>query len=159
MNIRFAKSNEIKKIHCLIEVSAKHLQVGFYKPKTIVEGLELVSGINQMVNEGTFFVAEAAGDIVACGGYSNKGIEKKAELRAFFVHPENSRKGLASAILERCIDELEKSGVNELSLAATLVGEPFYRKHGFDDLSRESIILSSGSSFEVVNMYRVLTKS
>jgi len=156
MNIHLAKANELKKIDTLIEVSTKQLQVEFYSPEIIEEALELVTEIKQMVLEHTLFVAENTGNIVACGGYRN--IEKglNAELKAFFVHPLHARQGLASKILVKCIEKLKAERVKELCLVATLAGEPFYRTQGFYESERKSITLSSGASFEVVNMHRSL---
>jgi len=156
MNIRHAKNIDLEKIDSLIKVSTKVLQAESYSPEVIEEALELITGIKQMVLENTLFVVEVAGNIVACGGYKINEKGKSAELKTFFVHHQYSRQGLASTILRKCIEKLKLERVKEISLVATLTGEPFYRAQGFNESERKSIVLSSGASFEVVNMHMSL---
>jgi len=50
----------------------------------------------------TFLVTVESEKIIGCGGYLNT--QTFSELRAFFVHPEISRKGIASKIMSKCIE-------------------------------------------------------
>ena len=71
----------------------------------------------QLIRDGTYFVVEHDGTIVGCGGWSRRRkrfgsdaiaqsedqlLDPKhdaARIRAFFVHPEFARRGIARAIL------------------------------------------------------------
>jgi GNAT superfamily N-acetyltransferase len=54
-----------------------------------------------------------------------------AKIRAFFVLPHYSRRGVGSLILRECESEAWRHGFRKLELMATLPGLEFYRKHGF----------------------------
>ena len=47
------------------------------------------------------------------------------------VHPDQRRKGIASALMQRAVDHLQGSGVQCIKLDATPVGEPVYARLGF----------------------------
>ncbi|MCP4512974.1 MAG: GNAT family N-acetyltransferase, partial [Fuerstiella sp.] len=47
------------------------------------------------------------------------------------VHPDQRRKGIASALMRRSVDYLNESGVQCIKLDATPVGEPVYARLGF----------------------------
>jgi predicted N-acetyltransferase YhbS len=47
------------------------------------------------------------------------------------VHPDQRRKGIASALMQRSVDYLNDSGVQCIKLDATPVGEPVYARLGF----------------------------
>ncbi|NOU22706.1 MAG: GNAT family N-acetyltransferase [Methyloglobulus sp.] len=77
---------------------------------------------------------------------------QKAEIRAFFVHPDFARKGVATHILGACENECLRRGIKSLYLTATLAGEPFYKKKDFSGFHRFNQILSNGETFELVKM-------
>ncbi len=156
MDIRLAQKRDLDEINALINMSSKELQSGFYKSNVIEEALELVTGIEALIEAETFLVAVQSEKIIGCGGYVNA--HTFSELRAFFVHPEFSRKGIASKIMSKCIEHSAEVGFKQIKLVATLAGVPFYTKLGFTEVSREIIALSSGSQFEVVEMTRVISQ-
>jgi predicted N-acetyltransferase YhbS len=47
------------------------------------------------------------------------------------VHPDQRRKGIASALMQRAVKHLNDSGVDCIKLDATPVGEPVYARLGF----------------------------
>ena len=75
-----------------------------------------------------------------------------ARIRAFFVHPSHARKGLGSAILRVCEDEILAAGFREATMVATLAGEPLYSRHGYLAGERYEIPLPQGLSLPVVRM-------
>ena len=103
----------------------------------------------QLVEDGTYFVHEAGGEIVACGGWSRRSklfagegdvlgddrlldpLTEPARVRAMFVRGDWTRRGLGRAILESCERAARAEGFSQLLLGATLPGEPLYRAFGF----------------------------
>ncbi len=93
-----------------------------------------------LVADGTYFVHDLAGEIVGCGGWSRRGRlyvgsgEQKgddrlldprseaAHIRAMFVRPDWTRRGLGRAILEAGHDAVRSAGFQRLDLGATLPG-------------------------------------
>lgn len=144
-------------IQALVVESARILQLPYYKKSEIETALELVNGIEDLINAGSFFVAEYENKIIGCGGWAIDVSDlRQAEISGFFVHPDFARKGVATRLLATCEEHCLKKGVQVLYLTATLSGEPFYRKCGYSELERFNQGLSNGESFELVKMAKVL---
>lgn len=153
LSIRTAKLEDLESIQELIYKSARALQIEYYKQSEIEVALELVNGIEALIDSGNYFVAENENVIVGCGGVSlNLAEPKKSEIRGFFVAPEFSRKGIASKILAYCEAYCLQIGVKFLFLTSTLSGEPFYKKFGFIQTERFNQNLSNGHFFKLVKM-------
>src|ERR1700737_4036902 len=123
--IRLATPADIPLLHALIDLSVRALQAQDYSPAQIEGALGTVFGVDsQLIADGTYFVLEAMHGrekkIIACGGWSKRKtlfgsdhgsgredsllvpLRDNAKIRAFFVHPEWSRRGIGSQILEAC---------------------------------------------------------
>jgi len=117
ISIRVATHDDVEALRALIDLSARGLSVDYYTPEQIEAAVAEVFGVDtQLVDDGTYFVAEAAGQtglLVGCGGWSRhqrlfggdswKGDREAtaldpasdpARIRAFFVHPEWARRGI-----------------------------------------------------------------
>lgn len=123
-----------------------------------------------LIDDGTYFVHEAAGEVVACGGWSKRDklytgsgtaptddrlldpATEPARVRAMFVHGEWTRRGLGRAILARCEEAARAEGFTSLVLMATLPGVPLYRAYGFREVTRTRIPLPDGSFLGGVSM-------
>ena len=126
----------------------------------------------QLIEDGTYFVHEAGGEIVACGGWSRRnklytgsgsmGDDERlldpgtepARVRAMFVRADWTRRGLGRAILDACERAARAEGFNKLVLGATLPGEPLYRACGFREIERFTVAMPDGVSVEAVAMER-----
>lgn len=157
LTIRTATLEDFESIQAVINRSTRELQCGFYEESEIEAALELIRGIDLLIQSGGYFVAENDKVIAGCGGVSFSLDEKKrAEIRGFFVAPEFARKGVASRILNCCEAYCLEREVTSLYLASTLSGEPFYEKLGFIESERFDQPLSNGQSFELVKMKKRL---
>lgn len=123
-----------------------------------------------LIDDGTYFVHEADGEIVACGGWSKRDklytgsgarpgedrlLDPRAEparVRAMFVHAGWARRGLGRAILTACADAAAADGFRSLVLMATLPGVPLYRAFGFQEVARSAIPLPDGVTLDGVEM-------
>jgi N-acetylglutamate synthase-like GNAT family acetyltransferase len=151
VTLRAATPKDVPAISALVEASVRGLAPGYYSPEQIERSIERVFGVDtQLVGDGTYFVAEAAGEIVGCGGWSARttlyggdqtkaGVEDArldpardaARVRAFFVHPSWARRGIGSRILARCEEAAREAGFATATLVATLPGEPLYAALGY----------------------------
>jgi GNAT superfamily N-acetyltransferase len=159
----------------LIELSARGLGRDEYSDEQIEAALAGVFGVDSdLIRDGTYFVAEASGALVGCGGWSKRrtlfggdqyaGREsaeldpgrEAARIRAFFVHPAWARRGIGRAILERCETEARAGGFRALELMATLPGLKLYRAHGYVGSERVTYDLGRGLRIDFVPMRKEL---
>ncbi|QJW92622.1 GNAT family N-acetyltransferase [Frigoriglobus tundricola] len=174
--LRLATRNDLPRLHALIESSVRALSAGYYTAAQIESALRYVFGPDtRLIDDGTYFVIEnEAGVLVAAGGWGRRrtlygGDQMKAaadplldpltdaaRIRAFFVHPDWSRRGLARQLFERCAEDAARAGFCSLELAATLPGEPLYRALGFTPVSRTESPLPDGEMLPLVHMTRRL---
>jgi GNAT superfamily N-acetyltransferase len=173
--LRPARPTDLPDLIRLIDASVRGLSRGFYSPAQVESGLRFVFGPDtQLIDDGTYFVIEAEGGIVAAGGWSHRrtlygGDQAKAgpdpeldpatepaRIRAFFVHPSHARRGLARMIHDRCVADARAHGFSAIELMATLPGEPLYRALGFEPLERSAPELPDGERLPMVRMRKRL---
>ena len=175
MIIRKAMMEERDAIKQLIAESARLLSRQHYSDAQIEAAIATVFGVDtDLIEDGTYFVAEIDGILVGCGGWSRRKTlfggdqyssrdagyldpkSEPAKIRAFFIHPDHARKGIARAILARCEDEARAHGFRELELMATLPGVEFYKSCGFSERGTFDLELVEGVKLELVPMRKEL---
>jgi GNAT superfamily N-acetyltransferase len=77
-----------------------------------------------------------------------------AHIRAMFVRPEWTRRGLGRAILEAGREAARSEGFQRLDLMATLPGVPLYRAFGFRDLEPAVLTMPDGVTIDALVMER-----
>jgi GNAT superfamily N-acetyltransferase len=163
---------DVPSLQELIVASVRSLSLPYYNAREIDGALMHVFGVDrQLIHDATYFAAEIEGQIVGCGGWSKRrtlfgGDQAQsvrvdellnpktdaARVRAFYVHPEWSRRGIGSQILKACEDAASESGFTRLELAATLPGEPFYLASGYSIIEPFDIPLPENQSLPVILM-------
>ena len=151
--LRTATFADVPELQDLIARSVRGLSVGMYSPAQTEAALAHVFGVDtQLVADGTYYVIEENSALVAAGGWSARrtmygGDQAKREvdslldpateparIRAFFVHPDWTRRGLARQLFAACESAARTRGFRAFELVATLPGEPLYRALGFTPL-------------------------
>lgn len=151
----------------------RELSAAFYTETQIESALRFLFGVDTtLVDDGTYHVVVIEGLVVAAGGWSRRrtlfgGDRWKrggddlvdpslepARIRAFFVHPAWSRRGLGRLLFETCRREASAAGFRRLELMATLPGEPLYRALGFAADERVELALPDGVRVQLVRMSR-----
>ena len=169
--IRLARLDEKPELQSLIACSARELSTRDYSSEQIEGALRGAFGVDtQLIQDGTYFVAEEVGQIVGCGGWSYRrtlfGGDARAErdagtldptadaakIRAFFVHPAHARRGIGRAILEACECAARARGFSRLEMMATLPGVRLYEVCGYAPLERVTYPLGPDLSIEFVRM-------
>jgi len=160
--IRKAVASDEVAIAALIRASARGLSRNDYNDEEIEAAVSFVYGVDsELIIDGTYFVAEVGVELIGCGGWSRRKTlfggdhansrqvgelnpeRDAAKIRAFFVHPNWARRGVGSAILEKCETEAQKAGFRSLELMSTLPGLNFYRALGYEAV--EEILYPAGS--------------
>ena len=148
--LRKATLDDRPAIEELIKLSARGLSRADYSDEQIEGAIRTVFGVDtNLIEDDTYFVVESDGELIGCGGWSKRRtlfggdqyttrdeseLDPKTEparIRAFFVHPEHARKGIARAILAACESEAKAAGFCALELMATLPGIKFYEANGY----------------------------
>ncbi len=172
-SIRLAKIDDAPAIRALIEQSVRKLQIRDYSVAEVEGSLQGTQGVDtRLIEDETYYVTEAgqeqAGDvIVGCGGWSKRktlfGSDSRvdrsdelldpetdaARIRAFFVHPDWTRRGIATEILQKCEEAALAAGFRRFEMTATLTGLPMYLARGYAKVERTVIPLTNGGSFAV----------
>jgi N-acetylglutamate synthase-like GNAT family acetyltransferase len=161
--IRNATLSDIPKLKQLLNDSVRGLSIGYYSKEEIERSLVKVFGVDtQLIEDGTYYVAEKDGEIVGCGGWSKRstlfggdqvkdGAETEirpedapARIRAFFISPAHARQGIGKRILETCESAACRHGFTRAELAATLPGEPLYAAFGYQPIEPVNIDVDLG---------------
>lgn len=175
MIIRKATMEERDRMRELIADSARHLSRAHYNDQQIETAIETVFGVDtDLIEDGTYFVVEIDGNLVGCGGWSKRRTlyggdqftsrdagyldptSEPAKIRAFFIHPDHARKGIARALLNHCETEARAEGFRALELMATLPGIEFYKSCGFTETGNFDLQLTEAVKLELVPMRKDL---
>jgi GNAT superfamily N-acetyltransferase len=170
-SIRLAREEDVPALEILIPLSVRTLQAPFYSAEQMEAAIGPVFGVDQqLIRDGTYFVSEASGEIVGCGGWSRRRAvfggdrdragedaaldpnHDPARIRAFFVHPEWARRGIGRAILSACELAIQAAGFRSAVMVATTAGEPLYTAFSYRVAKRYEVPLRQGLSLPVVRM-------
>ena len=171
--LRAATAADLPALRALIAASVRGLSVGYYTPAQAESALVHVFGPDtQLIADGTYYVVESAGVLVAAGGWSHRrthfgGDQMKsgddpeldpatepARIRAFFVHPAWARRGLGRLMFETCRTAARDAGFRALTLVATLPGVPLYEALGFVAEKAFAVSMPDGVELPVIRMTR-----
>jgi GNAT superfamily N-acetyltransferase len=155
----------------LIARSARGLSTADYRPEQVEGALQGAFGVDsQLINDGTYFVVEEAGDIVGCGGWSFRktlfgGDQRRerdaaeldprtepAKIRAFFVDPAHARRGIGTMLLEKCEAEARLRGFSRVELMSTLPGIRLYSARGYAGVQQIQFEVAPGVVIEFLPM-------
>jgi GNAT superfamily N-acetyltransferase len=168
--LRQGRMDEVDAIDELMKASMRVVFPQFYDAEQTESSLRFISLDPYLIEDGTYFVIEADGVLVACGGWTRRPrsgagwgnpsvaarvLDPKnepARVRQMFVRPDWLRRGLATRILQACEAAARAEGYRELSLTASLPGEPLYLRSGFREVERVDIPLPDGRTLDVVTM-------
>ena len=165
---------DVPALEQLITASVRGLNAGRYTPAEMDAALTGVFGVDtQLIADGTYYVIDGLAGPAAAGGWSARrtlyGGDKmkdaddprldprteSARIRAFFVHPDWSRRGLARQIYAECERAAREAGFLRFELMATLPGEPLYVALGFS-VAERIVLAVAGVDVAFTRMAREL---
>jgi GNAT superfamily N-acetyltransferase len=173
--IRLATPADVEQIQRVMEASIAALSRGFYDEQQIASATRYISVVDrQLIDDGTYFVIEEEGRVVACGGWSARAklfsgpreqdaaegwSTEAARIRAMFVDPACARRGLGRRILEASEEAAKRAGFTTFELMATLPGVPLYEACGYERVENAVIELPDGSRLGGVVMRKSVSAS
>ncbi len=173
---RLATLDDVTILEDLIQESVHVLQAADYSLAQRQAAQRLVYGVDtQLIRDGTYFVVEADGQTVACGGWSRRKTlyggdrhaaredclldpsRDAARIRAFFVRPGWERRGIGTALIRACEEAAIAEGFARMEMGSTLTGVALYRAHGYVQVETIDVPLENGLMLPVVRMSKALS--
>jgi GNAT superfamily N-acetyltransferase len=175
VRVRPATFDDIPAMEALIARSGIALSKGFYTDEQAAAVTRHVFGVDtQLVKDGTYFVVERDGTLLACGGWSKRAtlfgadrVKGEADplldpatqpgrIRAFFVDPSSPRQGLGTMLIGHCEAEAARAGFTTLEMAATMPGVPLYRSVGYQTVEEFQLDLPGGVRVPLARMRKAI---
>lgn len=174
MIVRTARPADLPALQEVMRLAIQELQRGFLTPAE-VQASHAVMGLDrQLIEDGTYLVAEEGDRIDGCGGWSRRATlyggdhsvglreprlldpaSEPARIRAMYTHPARARRGVGRCILDAAERAALAEGFREAELMATLAGEPLYRAAGYREVERTAATVD-GVAVPLIRMRRSL---
>ena len=176
---RLAIVDDADSIQALMRTSARGLFPRFYDARQTASAVVHIARLDMsFIKDGTYFVHEVNGELVACGGWSRRaklyadggelpGDERlldpvcrarprARDVRAQRLDPPGPRPRAPGVM--RTGPRAQKAFA-PLLLMATLPGEPLYRAFGFEELGRTMVAMPDGVETPAIEMRRPIHQS
>lgn len=176
--VRLASKEDLSAIQALMKESMGVLGQGYYSQQQIQSCCQFVCVPDlRLIEDQTFFVVTAGDEktMVGCGGWSFRKTlyagpsaaspkeEERlnperdfARIRAMFVSPSYSGKGIGSRILSASEQAAKTYGFKRGTLGATLSGLAFYQSKRWISINTQQVALPDGVVIDVVTMEKEL---
>ena len=147
---RLARRDDLDALESLMDAAISELQKPFLDESQIASSRTIMGLDTQLIDDGTYFIVEADGQLAGCGGWSRRATlyggdqspgrsallldpaRDAARVRAMYTYPQHTRKGVGRLILSLCERAARSEGFRKAELMATLAGEPLYRACGYE---------------------------
>jgi GNAT superfamily N-acetyltransferase len=151
---RLAHRDDLDALRALMDAAISELQKPFLDERQIASSRAIMGLDTQLIDDGTYFIVEADGELAGCGGWSRRATlyggdqspgrsaalldpaRDAARVRAMYTHPQHTRKGVGRLILSLCEEAARSEGFRTVELMATMAGEPLYRACGYEPCER-----------------------
>lgn len=175
---RIATADDIPAVMDLMGAAIEHNMRPFLSPEEIVAARETMGVDRTLVEDGTYFLVHAdttAGPVlVGCGGWGRRRTlyggdhtvgrddsfsdptTDAARIRAMYTHPDWTRRGIGTLLLELGEAAARAAGFRFIELGSTLAGEPLYRARGYLEIERETQLGANGADNVVILMRKSL---
>lgn len=175
---RLAAPEDVPGIIELMQLAILQNMKSFLTPAEIDAAQETMGVDMTLIEDQTYFVIEASKNdrsiLVGCGGWGKRktlyggdhtvGRDDSlgdpavdaARIRAMYTHPEWTRRGIGSLLLELGETAARDAGFTTIELGSTVPGEPFYIARGYEEVWRETQTAANGADNVVIKMVKNL---
>ena len=175
---RIAAQSDIPAIIDLMRLAIEENMKAYISREEIEAAKETMGMDQTLIDDGSYFLIEAEVEsrqvLVGCGGWGKrrtlyggnhtKGRDdslsdpatEAARIRAMYTHPEWTRQGIGSLLVQLSEDAARAAGFKRIALGSTVAGEPLYLAKGFKEVSRAVLRGENGSENLVVTMEKPL---
>ncbi|MBU2605665.1 MAG: GNAT family N-acetyltransferase [Alphaproteobacteria bacterium] len=175
---RLATAADIPAIVVLMRASIAENMKAFLSADEIVAAQETMGLDQSLIRDGTYFVIETlpVGEtvMVACGGWGKRrtlyGGDQTAgrddsladptvhaaRIRAMYTHPDWTRRGIGSLLLDLGEAAARDAGFRTIELGSTIAGEALYLARGYAPFHRDEQVAANGQVKTVIHMRKAL---
>ena len=175
---RIATVDDIPAIMGLMRLAIAENMKSFLSAAEIEAAQETMGVDRSLINDGTYFVIETMHEgktvIIGCGGWGKRRtlyggdhtagrddslsdpVTEAARIRAMYTHPEWTRQGIGSLLLDLGESAARGEGFKTIELGATVPGEHLYLARGYVELERATTVAANGSNNVVIKMAKIL---
>ncbi|MEZ7831907.1 MAG: GNAT family N-acetyltransferase [Gammaproteobacteria bacterium] len=175
---RIAQQIDTEVIRQLMQASIAENMKAFLSVSEIEAAKETMGVDKTLIADGTYFLIEAIHNgkavLVGCGGWGKRKTlyggdhtvgrddslsdpdTEAARIRAMYTHPDWTRRGIGTLLLELGEDAASKAGFKTIELGSTVPGEPLYLARGYLEVERRVETAANGSENTVIKMVKPL---
>lgn len=175
---RIASEDDIPAIIELMRASIAVNMRAFLSESEIKAAQETMGVDRSLIADGTYFVIETDVDgkamMVACGGWGKRRTlyggdhspgrddslsdpaKDAARIRAMYTHPDWTRQGLGTLLLELGEGAAREAGFSTIELGSTVPGRPLYEARGYEAYFTEHHTGANGERNTVIHMRKPL---
>ena len=137
MQVRRTYPEDAPLIDELLARAYPTLMADAYREEVLAVALPALTKSNaKLLTSGTYYVAEEAGRILGCGGWTlerpgtSEVTPGVAHLRHFATDPDFVRRGVGRIIFRECAQAAARAGAKVFQAYSSLNAEPFYKSLG-----------------------------
>ncbi|WP_375210552.1 GNAT family N-acetyltransferase [Hyphomonas jannaschiana] len=175
---RIASEDDIPAITELMRASIAVNMRAFLSEAEIKAAQETMGVDRSLIADGTYFVIETDVDgspvMVACGGWGKRRTlyggdhspgrddslsdpaKDAARIRAMYTHPDWTRQGFGTLLLELGEGAAREAGFSTIELGSTVPGRPLYEARGYEAYFTEHHTGANGERNTVIHMRKAL---
>lgn len=175
---RLATLDDEAEIIALMQASIEHNMKPFLTPEEIIAAKESMGVDHTLLADNTYFVIETVKNdktiMIGCGGWGKRKTlyggdhtagrddslsdpaTDPARIRAMYTHPNWTRLGVGSLLLDLGESAAREAGFKTIELGSTVPGEPLYIAKGYKEIYREQLITENGSESLIIKMTKNL---
>ncbi len=175
---RLAEPSDVTLIIELMGTAIAKNMKSFLSASEVTAARESMGVDQSLIRDGTYFVVEAVQHdktiMVGCGGWGKRktlyGGDQTAgrddslsdpavdaaRIRAMYTHPDWTRRGIGSLLLDLGEGAARDAGFQTIELGSTIPGEPLYLARGYSEVSRETLRAANGADNVVIKMVKAL---
>ncbi len=173
--IRTATHADVASIATAMRDSLLSLGREVYNERQIASALQYIACPDeQLIDDGTYFIAVDGENIVGCGGWSRRRktysgsaasgsdhdvldpATEPARIRAMFVRREYSRRGIGRRILQHSEERAAEYGFRRFQLVAMRSAGGIYEAAGYRSMGESPVTLEDGVMLECTLMEKSL---
>ena len=178
LNHRLAEPSDIPAIVDLMGASIAGNMKSFLSAREVAAARESMGMDRSLIADRTYFVVETVQHgqaiVVGCGGWGRRKTlyggdhtagrddalsnpdTDAARIRAMYTHPDWTRLGIGTLLLELGEGAARNAGFKTIELGSTIPGEPLYLARGYREVSRETLAAENGADNVVIKMVKAL---